>query len=116
MASRKASPASAVKAATLNAPRATHLLTGQLEAGRKLLAAPPVEQLAFEGWQQTTRAVLVAAFGEPSDNVARFEEASPNYRAGLQQMSGSGLNTDATNSGRRWRQWKAASCSSAWDL
>ncbi len=84
MASRKASPVSAAKAATLSAARAAPLLRTQVDVARPLLANPQVDRLVFEGWEQTTHAVLVATFGDPSDNVSRFEEASPAYpgRAG----------------------------------
>jgi hypothetical protein len=55
------------------------LLEKQVAAGKALSGSAPVERLTYEGWEQTTRAVLAGAFGDPSDNVERFQRASPAY-------------------------------------
>jgi hypothetical protein len=55
------------------------LFARQEDAARGLLAKPLVERLDFEGWTQTTRAVIASAFGEPSDNLDAHDRASPGY-------------------------------------
>lgn len=79
MASRKVPSGPPPKPPTVAPVRATELLKRQVETARALLSKPQVERLAFEGWEQTTRAVLAGAFGDPSENVTRFERASPAY-------------------------------------
>jgi hypothetical protein len=87
MASKKAPPSMAAKPPTLAPARATGLLQKQLEGARGLLTSAHVERLDFESWEQTTRAVLAGAFGEPSENIARFARASAAYpgRAGADE-------------------------------
>ena len=55
------------------------VVPGVHDAPKSALAQPVVERLDFEGWEQTTRAVLASTFGDPSENVSRFERASAAY-------------------------------------
>ena len=82
MASRRI-PAPRATLPTLPPTRAGELLKKQFEAGQDLLAKPLIGQLDSQSWDQTTRAVLASAFGAPSENVERFEQASPSYPAYL---------------------------------
>jgi hypothetical protein len=84
MASRRKALDPSHKPATVAAGRAAELLRKQVDEGRALLAKGTVDRLAFETWEQTSRAVVAAAFGEPSESITRFERASPAYpgRAG----------------------------------
>lgn len=79
MATRKERSGPSTKPPTVAPARAMELLKKQLEAARTLLSKQQVERLEFEGWEQTTRAVLAGAFGDPSENVVTFERASPAY-------------------------------------
>ncbi len=85
MASRRIPPTPQQKQATLPPTRARDLLNRQIEAARGLLAQPQVERLDHETWEQTTRAIVAGAFGEPSEAVARFECARPGYAARIGQ-------------------------------
>lgn len=78
MASRKIT-ATPTKPSTLAPARAIELLRKQVEVGRAALAGTVVDRLDHKSWEQTTRALVAAAFGEPSESITRFERASPAY-------------------------------------
>jgi hypothetical protein len=79
MAVRKAPPAPPTKPPSLPPGRAVELLAQQREGARGLLAKPQLTQLELDEWEQTTRAIITGAFGDPSEAVERLRIASPNY-------------------------------------
>lgn len=74
---RRTSPPATVRAATLPTARAFELISKCVQAASELGA--DIDQASLDVWDQTTRAVIVQSFGEPSDNLERFERASPDY-------------------------------------
>lgn len=55
--------------------RALEYILRQKEQGEKLLACPPVDRGAASAWFETTRAILVRAFGSDHRNVLIFHSA-----------------------------------------
>ena len=52
------------------------LLTGQIEAARKMLAGGTIQSKAHETWNEETRACLIRVYGEGSPNIDTITEAS----------------------------------------
>jgi hypothetical protein len=80
MATRKSKSESSLQP-SLTPKRAIELVQAQKDVGQTLLAKSPLERLEYDEWEQTTRAVVAKAFGESSENLARYESASPAYAA-----------------------------------
>jgi hypothetical protein len=51
-----------------------------MDAAGPLTRSSGVSQAHLDAWDQTTRAIVAQAFGEPSDNLQRFENACPDYQ------------------------------------
>jgi len=60
---------------TLSSRDAHRLLSAQAEKGRGVLANRPIDEGAYDAWENTTREFLIQAFGSDSGNVMSFGRA-----------------------------------------
>jgi hypothetical protein len=75
MARRSSSATPPARPATLSRSSAIQHLKARIEEATPLTSAASVTQIDFDNWDQTTRAVVVEAFGEPSANLDAFDGA-----------------------------------------